>query len=161
MYHVPEIRINLVSGSLINRNGFKLVLEANKFVLSKRGAYFGKGYLYEGMFKLSVINKKSISAYVIESPSILWYNRFGHVNSRRIHNMVNLNLLPKFNIKMDKCTTCMLTKITRKVNVEENSKILELIHSDLCDLHGTPSLGGNKYFMTLMMIIVDIVMFIY
>ncbi|GKE81176.1 zinc finger, CCHC-type containing protein [Tanacetum coccineum] len=44
----------------------------------------------------------------------------------------------------------MLTKITKKPfqNVKRKTKVLELIHSDLCDLQATPSLGNKKYFMT-------------
>ena len=34
--YVPEIRMNLVSGSLLNSHGFQLVFESDKFVLSKR-----------------------------------------------------------------------------------------------------------------------------
>jgi hypothetical protein len=33
--HVPSINKNLVSDSLLCRGGFKLVLESNKFVMSK------------------------------------------------------------------------------------------------------------------------------
>jgi hypothetical protein len=35
--HVPSISKNLVSGSLLCRDGFKVVLESNKFVMSKCG----------------------------------------------------------------------------------------------------------------------------
>jgi hypothetical protein len=35
--HVPTINKNLVSGSLLCRDGFKVVLESNKFVMSKCG----------------------------------------------------------------------------------------------------------------------------
>ena len=42
VYHVPEVRKNLVSGSLFNKFGFKLVLESNKFILSKGGTFIGK-----------------------------------------------------------------------------------------------------------------------
>jgi hypothetical protein len=35
MQHVPSINKNLVSGSLLCRDGFKIVLESNKFVVSK------------------------------------------------------------------------------------------------------------------------------
>nr|GEY43916.1 zinc finger, CCHC-type [Tanacetum cinerariifolium] len=50
----------------------------------------------------------------------------------------------------EKCKTCMLTKITKKPfqNVKRETKVLELIHIDLCDLHATPSLGNKKYFVT-------------
>ncbi|GJX26546.1 putative reverse transcriptase domain-containing protein [Tanacetum coccineum] len=48
-----------------------------------------------------------------------------------------------------KCNTCMLTKITKKPfqNVKRETKVLKLIHSDLCDLHDTPSLRNKKYFV--------------
>ncbi|WKA09039.1 hypothetical protein VitviT2T_026717 [Vitis vinifera] len=57
--YVPEIRKNLVSGSLLNNHGFRLVFESNKFVLSKSGMYVGKGYMSDGMWKLNVPKKKA------------------------------------------------------------------------------------------------------
>ena len=149
VYHVPEIRKNLVSGSHLNKFGFKLVFESDKFVLTKGGMFVGKGYLYEGMFKLN-INKVNVSAYMINSFS-LWHFRLEHVNSRRMHDMVNLELIPKYENDMnDKCRICMHTKITRKLfsKVVRNSTLLGLIHSDVCDMHSTPTKGGKKYFVT-------------
>ena len=43
--HVPEIRKNLVSGSLLSKKGFKLVFVSDNFILTKNGMYVGKGYL--------------------------------------------------------------------------------------------------------------------
>jgi hypothetical protein len=43
--HVPSINKNLVSGSLLCRDGFKVVLESNKFVVSKCGQFIRKGYV--------------------------------------------------------------------------------------------------------------------
>jgi hypothetical protein len=37
MQHIPSINKNLVSGFLLCRDDFKVVLESNKFVLSKCG----------------------------------------------------------------------------------------------------------------------------
>jgi hypothetical protein len=37
MQHVPSINKNLVSGSLLCRDGFKVMLESNKFIVSKCG----------------------------------------------------------------------------------------------------------------------------
>ena len=53
--YVPEICKNLVSGSLLNSHGFRLVFESDKFVLSKSGMYVGKGYMSGGMWKLNVM----------------------------------------------------------------------------------------------------------
>ncbi|KAH9715705.1 hypothetical protein KPL71_021156 [Citrus sinensis] len=106
VYHVPEVRKNLVSGSLLNKFGFKLVFESNKFILSKGGTFVGKGYMYEGMFKLNINNMNVSSAYMVDSLS-LWHNRLGHVNIRRLHDMANLELIPKHENDMhEKCKGC-------------------------------------------------------
>ncbi|RVW75987.1 Retrovirus-related Pol polyprotein from transposon TNT 1-94 [Vitis vinifera] len=60
--YVPEICKNLVSGSLLNNHGFRLVFESNKFVLSKSGMYVGKGYMSDGMWKL---NDEAIEKFVL------------------------------------------------------------------------------------------------
>ena len=52
--HVPTINKNLVSGSLLCRDGFKLVFESNKVVMSKYGQFIGKGYECGGLFRLSL-----------------------------------------------------------------------------------------------------------
>ena len=41
--YVPEIRKNLVSGSLLNSRGFRLVFESDKFVLSRAECMSEKG----------------------------------------------------------------------------------------------------------------------
>jgi hypothetical protein len=38
--HVPRINRNLISGSLLCHDGFKLVFESNKFIVSKFGVYW-------------------------------------------------------------------------------------------------------------------------
>ena len=49
---VTEIQKNLVSGSLLSKNGFKLVFKSDKFSLFKSGMYVGKGYLSNDLFKM-------------------------------------------------------------------------------------------------------------
>ncbi|KAL0281946.1 UNVERIFIED_CONTAM: hypothetical protein Sradi_7277900 [Sesamum radiatum] len=54
LLHVPDIRKNLVSGSLLVKIGFKLVFESNKFVLTKNNHFIGKGYLEKELFKMNI-----------------------------------------------------------------------------------------------------------
>lgn len=73
---VPDIRENLVSGSILSKKGFKLVFESDKLVLTKERIYVGKGYLNEGLIKMNVMTivpnynnnkKKNASfAYLLE-----------------------------------------------------------------------------------------------
>ena len=54
MQHVPSIKKNLVSGSQCCRNGYKIVFESNKCILSKYRTFVGKGYDYGCLFRLSL-----------------------------------------------------------------------------------------------------------
>ncbi|GKA06818.1 zinc finger, CCHC-type containing protein [Tanacetum coccineum] len=76
--------------------------------------------------------------------------QLGHVHFKRMQDMSKDGLIPAFDIDTEKCKTCMLTKITKEPfqNVKRKTEVLEPIHSDLYDLHATPSLGNKKYFVT-------------
>ena len=155
--HVPKIQKNLVSISLLSKKGFRLVFEFDKFVLTKSGIYVGKGYMSNGLFKMNVMtivsyfnNKNTSSAYMLQSSNI-WHGRLGHVNFDTLRKLMNLGLLPKFNIDANhKCETCVESKLTRASfqNIERSTEPLELIHSDTCDLKYVQTRGGKKYFMT-------------
>ncbi|GJT12276.1 zinc finger, CCHC-type containing protein [Tanacetum coccineum] len=81
---------------------------------------------------------------------IIWHARLGHIHFNRMQDIFKDGLFPAFDMDTKKCKTCMMTKMTKKPfqNVKRETKVLELIHSDLCDLHATPSLGNKKYFVT-------------
>jgi hypothetical protein len=51
MQHVPFINKNLVNDSLLCMDSFNVVLESNKFVVSKCGQFIGKRYMYGGLFR--------------------------------------------------------------------------------------------------------------
>ncbi|KFK33863.1 hypothetical protein AALP_AA5G069800 [Arabis alpina] len=54
--YVPDMRKNLISGSLLSKHGFTVKLDADKLVLSKNGMFLGKGFVCDGLFKMSVEN---------------------------------------------------------------------------------------------------------
>ena len=80
--HFLDVRKNLISGSILNKKGFRMVFESDKFVLTKGEMYVGKGYLVDGLFMANVavvdkksvylypklINKEKSSVYLLESP---------------------------------------------------------------------------------------------
>ncbi|XP_028223590.1 uncharacterized protein LOC114405140 [Glycine soja] len=73
--HTPEMRKNRVSGFLLNKSGFTQTIGADLFTLTKNGAFLGKGYAANGMFKLNLdINKVSPSAYMLFPAVLEGYN---------------------------------------------------------------------------------------
>jgi hypothetical protein len=109
VHHVPSINKNLVSGSLLCRDGFKVVLESNKFVVSKCGQFIGKGYVCEGLFRFSVSDfcNKSVNNIcdgINESDASIWHSHLCHLNFGSMSQLSSLNLIPNLSIvKGSKC----------------------------------------------------------
>ncbi len=84
----------------------------------------------------------------------LWHQRLGHLNMaslKKLENMVNgMNLkeVPLHHV----CEACMEGKHQRtsfpKDEASRASKLLELVHSDVCGPMKTTSRGGARYFVT-------------
>ncbi|KAJ9561022.1 hypothetical protein OSB04_006182 [Centaurea solstitialis] len=80
----------------------------------------------------------------------LWHKRLAHTNIKNIEKMQNKGLIKINNKDFDKCETCVKSKFTKKPfpSVKRNTSILELIHSDICELNGILTRGGKRYFIT-------------
>ena len=93
-----NIHKNLVSGSLLRKNEFKMVFKSNKFVLTKNEVYVDKKYLANGLFKMNVMtilrdfnnNKANSFAYLLESFN-LWHDKLGHMDFNSLCKLRHLN----------------------------------------------------------------------
>src|SRR3954454_12948300 len=148
---------NLVSGSLLCRDGFMVVLESNKVVVSKSGQFIGKGYECGGLFRFSLSDfcNKSVNHICgdISDDTSVWHSCLCHINFGLMSRLSSLSLIPKFTIaKGSKCHSCVQSKQPRKPHKaaeERNLAPLELIYSNLCEMNGVLTKGGKRYFMTL------------
>ena len=108
--HVPTIKKNLVSGSLLCRDGFKLVFESNKCIISKFGTFVGKGYDSGGLFRFSLSDdncNKVVNHVVNDDESNVWHSRLCHVNFGCMMRLASLSLISKFtSAKNSKCHVC-------------------------------------------------------
>ena len=74
-----------------------------------------------------------------------------HINYHTLRKLINLNLLPKFEIDFyHRCETCVEAKMATVSfkSVERSTEPLDLIHSDVCDMKSVQTRGGKKYFIT-------------
>ena len=135
---------------MLNKASFKQVFETDQYVLSKKGMFVGKDYACDDMFKINVeMNENSSFAYIVSCVNV-WHGRLCHINNKYMKNMSGLGLIPKLENELEKCEICSMTKITRKPykSIERNTKLLELIHSDICEFEGHLTRGDNRYFIT-------------
>ena len=132
MQYVPTIKKNLVSGSQLCRNGFKLVFESNNCVLSKFGTFIGKGYNSGGLFRLSLSDdcNKVVNNVINVDESNVWHSRLCHVNFGCMMRLANLSLIPKFSfVKNYKCHICVESKQTRKPHKAAKARSLAPLES--------------------------------
>ncbi|KAL0352264.1 UNVERIFIED_CONTAM: Retrovirus-related Pol polyprotein from transposon TNT 1-94 [Sesamum calycinum] len=154
--YVPSLHRNLISGSLLNKVGLKIVLESDKVIITRNGDFIGNGYLSNGLFVLNTIstisNKNSLnSAYLVESINI-WHDRLGHVNYASIKRLKHTNIINTIDAsECVKCSVCVEAKFVKKPFkpiTHKSTTLLELIHSDLADFKNTFSKGGKKYYIS-------------
>ena len=115
MQHVPTINKNLVSGSLLCKDGFKVVLESNKLVVSKHGQFIGKGYDCGGLFRLSLADfcNKSVNHIcgAVNDDASVWHSRLCHVNFGLMSRLSSMCLIPNLTVaKGSKCHSCVQSK---------------------------------------------------
>ena len=115
----------------------------------------GKGYSCDGMIKLCTndnFNKiASNSAYICDLNSLsLWHNRLEHVGLSTIERIMKCGMIACDAKEFEKCEMCVKSMMIKKPfhNVERSYSLLDLIHSDLCELNGMLTRGGNRYFLT-------------
>ena len=64
--------------------------------------------------------------------------------------MSNIGLIPRLTKYFEKCEACSQAKITKRPhkNVERNTELFELIHTDFFEFERKLTCGGNRYFIT-------------
>ena len=149
--YTPSIKKNLMSSFLLNKASFKQTIESDNYIICKNGLFVSKGYACDGMFKLNVENDKTSTSSVYMLSSInFWHACLCHIHSRYVGIMSSLGLIPRPSKDFKKCETCSQAKITKMPHksVVRNTKLLELIHPDLCEFEGILTRGGNRYIIT-------------
>jgi hypothetical protein len=114
--NVSSIKKNLVSISLLCHDGYKVVFESNKCVVSRHGTFVGKGYDCGGLFRLSLMDmcNNVINVVSVCDETNLWHSRLCRVNFGCLTRLANMSLIPKFNyVKGSKCHACVQSKQTR------------------------------------------------
>ena len=142
VFHVPNIKKNLMYANLLCKSGVKAgvkaILESDKLILSKNGIFVGKRYATDDMYKLSIINKEvSSCAYFVDS-SYLWHARLGHLNFKYLKFMSKHGMISYKHDDEKKCEICIQAKMTKKPfsKLDRNSIMLELVYFDVCKLNG-------------------------
>lgn len=161
--YVPGLTSTLLSISAITKNNLIVVFEGNRCgIFHSDSIKFLSTPILEttesnGTYCLDLnvqMNNKALKV-AQGSQAVLWHKRLAHMstdymklmNKGLVNGMVNINLND-----LSLCEICQKAKsgltpfpkdgAHRKVN------ILDLIHTDVCEITDTPSIDGYRYFVT-------------
>jgi hypothetical protein len=155
--HVPKMKNSLMSINKLILKGLKV--EFNKDgckVNNVDGIVVAEACREKNLYLLN-INVRKESANVAKfsnEGATLWQQRLGHLNMANLKKLVkmvngmNLKEVPLHHV----CELCIKGKHQRisfpKDERTKVSKLLELVHSDVCESMKTTSRGGAQYFVT-------------
>ncbi|KAD3640949.1 hypothetical protein E3N88_30172 [Mikania micrantha] len=164
--YIPEISRNLVSGPKLDMDGFYVSHGNGRFTISSNSQVFGTGLLDGGLYKLELDDdfSKSLLSYNInenstktkrkrdlETSSMLWHQRLGHISRDRLSRLVKDEVLPSLDFTdFGTCVKCLKGKMTTaaKKCVTRSSNLLEIIHTDISGPYTIAGITGQTSFIT-------------
>ncbi|GJR85856.1 retrovirus-related pol polyprotein from transposon TNT 1-94 [Tanacetum coccineum] len=152
--HVNGLAFNLISVGQLCDDDCVVSLTKVDCNISKNGKLLAKGHRRNGLYtcKLGDNSKQQICLTSVVDNSMLWHRRLGHTNMRLVQNLASNELvrdLPKLSFERHFYDTCSLGSQGNVNNKTRNevstSRVLELLHLNLCGPSPIQSYGGNLY----------------
>jgi gag-polypeptide of LTR copia-type/Integrase core domain/GAG-pre-integrase domain len=157
VYFIPELTQNLLSIGQLMKNGYKILFErdvctirdgSSNQILSETKMASNK------LFPMEIADvKERVMAVKELNQTELWHLRYGHLNINVLKLLNQKNMvygLPELG-ELGLCEACVYGKQSKlafpKDKAKRVTRLLELVHTDLCGPMETPSFGGSKYFL--------------
>ena len=85
-----------------------------------------------------------------EKSFTLWHKRLSHISRQRMKRLIKDEILPDLDfLDFDTCVDCIKGKLTAKVKnakIDRCTKLLGIIHTNICWSFTPLAMGGYKYF---------------
>ena len=162
--HVPMLKANLLSVSKLVSSGLKVVFNIEGCIVNAPSGEIiarapREGNLYQMTFTKVYVAEKANAAQVSSNQGALelWHRRLGHLNVKGVsalqHMVSGMDLRKPLNSTLPlACKGCIEGKQHRVAFPSDGgrraTKVLEIVHSDVCGPMRTTSIGGGKYFVT-------------
>ncbi|KAD7478179.1 hypothetical protein E3N88_01315 [Mikania micrantha] len=164
--YIPEISRNLVSGPKLDMDGFYVSHGNGRLTISSNSQVFGTGLLDGGLYKLELDDdfSRSLLSYNInenstktkrkrdlETSSMLWHQRLGHISRDRLSRLVKDEFLPSLDFTdFGTCVKCLKGKMTTatKIGAARSSNLLEIINTDISGPYTIAGITGHTSFIT-------------
>ncbi|CAL5376159.1 unnamed protein product [Camellia sinensis] len=151
--HVPDLRLNLISRSALDRQGYTSTFRNGRWKLIGGALTIAREEMSSTLYKTQTkICLGSLNAAEDKESPDLWHRRLAHMSEKGLHLLAKQSRIPlsKESV-LNPCDHCLYGK-QHRVSFSSTSKrkteVLNLVYSDVCGPIEVESLGGRKYFLT-------------
>ena len=158
VFYVPDLKRNLLSVKRLEMAGIKIIFDNGvvKLITNDRNLIgIGKrNNLYEIDFEIK--HEYQCQNIMVEKNDFkLWHKRFAHLNYFSLEKLIKGKMVEGIDesiqiCKVDFCEPCIAGKMSRKPFGirSRSSRILEIVHTDICGPISPIAYDGSKYFIT-------------
>ena len=155
--YITELKRNLISLGTLEKEGYTVKMQSGKIkvingsrvILSgtrrDNCVYSLDGHAVAGELNASVEEKDSLAQ--------VWHKRLGHISEAGLQVLEKQELFGKKSLgKLDFCENCVLGKSHRVsfgVGRHTTQGVIDYVHSDLWGPSQVESLGGKRYFLSI------------
>lgn len=151
--HVPSGRRNLLSVKKIESFGNSVLFACGEAkIFNDKDKLIGLGKRVN-LYELNVY-VNTMECHLTEDNDVLWHKRYGHISYHGLQQLCKKSLVSGMNIShvntSKLCEPCLNGKMYRLPfeSRKRASRILEIVHSDVCGPISPNSMTDKKYFVT-------------
>jgi transposase InsO family protein len=159
VYYLPRLTANIISVGQLDETGYQVLVEdgvmqvrdEERRLLAKIHRNPSRLYVLD----VDIAQPVCYAAHAKED-AWLWHARYGHVNFDALRRTARDELvrgMPLLNQVDQLCDACLAGKHRRtpfpQRALSRTTKVLELLHGDLCGPVSLPTPSGNRYFLLL------------
>ena len=163
--YVPNFTHNLFSVRLADKKGFNISIANDMCRVTKNDfVWIEAPGSNNGLYTFTAVKGNpdptgsSVALLARETPE-LWHRRLGHLGYANLVNLQRHRMVQGISVTEAEfratpsavCEPCVLAKQVRKPfpsSTRKSTRVLELLHMDVCGPLPESSLGGNRYFAT-------------
>lgn len=153
---IPNLTTNLLSVSQLIKNNNSVSFSDNQcMIYNSKKELVAVAHLVEGVYKLDLCyTPLKTKCLLARDSASLWHRRLGHINTNDLNKMKNgavegVSYADSHEVTKSNCVVCCEGKQSRLPfpTGTRATKVLEIVHSDVCGPMETKSIGLSRYFL--------------
>lgn len=160
--YIPDARVNLLSVRKMEMAGLKVVFADGVVSIERDSEVIAVGERRGKLYELDFHRERPTESVLYSCGCVpkeleLWHRRYGHLSAKNLKVLIDNEMVDGMSASSKKsggdfvCEPCLAGKQTRKpfaCEDRQTTRVLELVHSDVCGPVTPVGIDDERYFVT-------------